>query len=330
MNSRALFAILLLAGVCSACGNDNPVAPGFAPAPDAPAISCPASISVTGVTGLSRVITYQPPSPAGGHPPVTSSCTPESGSTFPIGETLVTCNTRDSLNQQRTCSFTVSLSPLLLTATKFVAFGDSMTAGENGNPINGPCPARLRTACVDTPNSYPVVLRTLLSDEFATQTFTVVNAGESGRRAEGDTRLPGILAAERPDALLILHGFNDLLNGGDDKVSEVALAIRDQIRTARAAGVRAVFVSTLMPPAPGFRMIDPDAIRELNDELRRLVPAEGAVLVDAYPLFLGRESTLIAPDGLHLTPAGYRVLAEAFYAAIKNTLTAAPQSLRLR
>ena len=331
MISRGFFILSVLASLAAACGNDNPVAPGFAPAPGAPGMNCPANITETGVTGLSRVVSYANPQPAGGHPPVTSECSPTSGSSFPLGETLVTCNARDSLGQQRTCSFVVSLSPLRLTATKFVAFGDSLTAGENGNEINGPCPARLRIQCVDTPNAYPTVLAKLLAETFPSQPTTVVNAGENGRRAEGDVlRLRDVLTQHRPEALLILHGFNDLLNEGDEKVTEVLNSIRDQIRLAKSMGVAAVFVSTLMPPAPGSRMIDPGAILEVNAELRQLVPAESATLVDAYQLFLGRETTLISPDGLHLTPAGYRVLADAFFAAITATLTTTQPASLLR
>jgi lysophospholipase L1-like esterase len=61
-----------------------------------------------------------------------------------------------------------------------------------------------------------------------------------------------------------------------------------------------------------------------------VVPAEGARLVDAYPLFLGRESSLIMGDGLHLTPQGYRVLAEAFATAIRETASASSTIVRRR
>jgi lysophospholipase L1-like esterase len=92
-----------------------------------------------------------------------------------------------------------------------------------------------------------------------------------------------------------------------------------------------VFVSTMVPSAPGFREIPPQAILDVNTGLRTMVPAEGGILVDTFPLFLGREATLISADGLHLTPAGYRVIAETFFAAIKATLTTTqPSLLRLR
>ena len=329
---RTPFVLCVLAlPFASACSNDNPVSPGFAPVPAAPTLGCPANLTQTGVVGSSRAVNYPLPSLSGGHPPVTVSCTPSSGNEFPLGATLVTCNGRDALNQQRTCAFTVTLTPLLLGVTKFVAFGDSLTEGENGVEPNGPCPTGGRVLCLDIPNAYPNVLARRLRDDFPTQTTTVVNAGISGNRAQDDVaRLPGVLSEHQPGALLILHGFNDLRRDGADAVTEVVGAIRDQIEIAREAGVRHVFVSTLLPPGTGFRMIDLEDIQEVNDGLRQMVPAEGARLVDIFPLFLGQESTLIAADGLHLTPAGYRVLAEAFYAAIRDALTATPGSVRRR
>lgn len=319
----SVFALHLV--LAAACNNDNPVSPGFAPAPEAPTLTCPADLTESGVTGSSRTVTYAAPVLSGGHPPVTVSCTPSSGSEFPIGATLVTCNGVDGLAQQRTCAFTVTLRPLVLTVTKFVAFGDSLTEGENGFEPNGPCPTRAGVQCLDVPNAYPTVLQRLLRDDFPAQTPTVINAGVSGNRAQDDVaRLPGVLSQHQPGALLILHGFNDLRREGAEAVTEVVGAIRDQIRIARQAGVQHVFVSTLVPPGTGFRMIDVQDIQEVNDGLRQMVPAEGARIVDAYPLFLGRESTLIAPDGLHLTPQGYRVLAEAFAAAIRSAATAVP------
>jgi len=52
--------------------------------------------------------------------------------------------------------------------------------------------------------------------------------------------------------------------------------------------------------------------------------AEGAILVDPYPVFVGHESEYVADDGLHLRRAGYQALADTFFAAIRNTVTSTP------
>jgi hypothetical protein len=73
-----------------------------------------------------------------GQIPVTVACAPASGSQFPLGSTSVTCTASDALNRQATCAFTVSVTRLpTLQRTSFLAFGDSVTAGEVTVPTTG-------------------------------------------------------------------------------------------------------------------------------------------------------------------------------------------------
>jgi hypothetical protein len=44
------------------------------------------------------------------------------------------------------------------------------------------------------------------------------------------------------------------------------------------------------------------------------------VLVDLYPVFEGNLDTLLGPDGLHPTEAGYQKMAETFFATIRERL----------
>ena len=68
---------------------------------------------------------------------------------------------------------------------------------------------------VDPVRSYPAVLQSLMSVDFPEQGATVINEGLGGRRARDDVeRLPGVLETYKPEGLLILHGYNDLLNDG--------------------------------------------------------------------------------------------------------------------
>ena len=110
----------------------------------------------------------------------------------------------------------------------------------------------------------------------------------------------------------------------------------DGIRVARTPsyGIKYILVSTLTPPGPyvagSDRRIAADAIVRTNTQLAQAVRAEGAILVDSYALFIGHESAYVDDDGLHLRPAGYQAVAEAFFAAIKRSVTttfegAAPQ-----
>jgi lysophospholipase L1-like esterase len=100
------------------------------------------------------------------------------------------------------------------------------------------------------------------------------------------------------------------------------------IQIARSAGVNYVFASTLTPPGPykggRDRRIADSAISETNTKLAPVVRAEGAILVDPYPVFIGHEAEYVADDGLHLRRAGYQALADTFFAAIKSNVTSTP------
>jgi len=57
-----------------------------------------------------------------------------------------------------------------------------------------------------------------------------------------------------------------------------------------------------------------------NTQIRALAAAEGVILVDLYPAFAGSTDTLIGPDGLHPSEAGYQKMADTFYAAVTQRL----------
>jgi hypothetical protein len=77
-----------------------------------PAITCPGNISKDSSAGLcSAVATYVvTASDACG---VTLTCTPASGSTFPVGTTNVTCQARDPSNNTASCTFQVAVRDAL-------------------------------------------------------------------------------------------------------------------------------------------------------------------------------------------------------------------------
>lgn len=306
------------------CGGPNTPTP----VPDAPVIACPAPVTVNGVHSP-QPVNFSAPAITGGAAPVTVLCAPGSGFVFSIGDTTVTCMARDALGRQSQCSFPVTLIPGISPIMKFLAFGDSLTEGENGR--------RALTGFINPPDTYPARLQLLLDVAYPGQAITVVNRGRSGEFAEeGADRLPGELRRDRPGAVLLLHGYNDLLNNCPERnlsapicaeaVAEVIEKTRDMIRTAKKPefGVRDVFVSTLTPPGPFVppgtdKRIAPAAIVETNRRLATLIQSEGAILVDSYPRLVGREAELVDTDGLHLRPAGYQVLAESFFAAITRT-----------
>jgi lysophospholipase L1-like esterase len=312
------FACLGLAGWVGLSGcAKNPGQPTPPPPPTygAPQVSCPANIT-TSATGSGKTVSYPLPGVTGGMPPVVLACSPQPGASFSLGNTTVSCTATDAARQQASCSFQVTLSAILSKASTFMAFGDSVTEGENG--LAGPNAFRLQWLDID--HAYPTVLQTLLKSEFPTQNIRVINEGLGGESAgEGTARLPSALSRHLPDAVLLLEGYNDLIHNGAPAAGAIANAIRDDIRIARASGIQYIFVSTLTPPGPGRRQLAPEAIQQTNTLIAQVASAEHAVLVNPYDAFLGQESRLVA-DGLHLTPDGYQLLAEKFFAAIKDSV----------
>lgn len=312
--------VLLAALTLTAAGcTEAPTAP--APArwsSSVPGLVCPAAFTVVGVTGSAAPVSYPPPTAAGGTDVENVTCAPASGSSFSLGSTLVTCRGVDRLNREAACGFVVTLESSVLSVKTFVAFGDSVTLGENALPGVG-----LTPLVVDLANAYPTKLQARFDADFPGQGVKVFNEGKSGERAtDAVARLPGVLTARQPGALLLLDGYNDLLNDGAAAVVPVSTALRDMVRLAKARGVAHVFVSTVTPSRPGQRQIGLSVILDANFLIRQMAAAEGAVLVDAYDAFFGQEAVLVGNDGLHLTPAGNDALASAFYDAIRTAVPA--------
>jgi lysophospholipase L1-like esterase len=320
--------VALVALLLAACGGSN----GPTPVTNPPQISCPADVTVTGVSAPSQPVSFDTPTTSGGTAPVNVTCAQSSGSTFPLGTTPVNCTARDAAGRQAACTFNVVLKGMSLGATKFLTVGDSLTEGENGFP----------TAVVDPANSYPTKLLALLEGRFPGQAITVVNRGVGGERIERTRdRLPGILNTERPEAVLILGGYNNLtLPCAVGRAStmacgaatdEAAFGVRDCIREAKesAVGVKFIFASTLTPSGAvaanaNDKRIDREAILETNRKIRQFAAQEGATLVDTYPRFAGHEAEYVSIDGLHLQPAGYQAVADAFFEAILARIPQTP------
>jgi lysophospholipase L1-like esterase len=320
---------MVLALLASGCGGKS--GPGPTPVTNPPQISCPADISVRGVDTGSQAVSFDPPTVTGGTAPVNVTCAHESGSSFPLGTTAVSCTASDSGGRQASCSFNVVLSGVTLGVTKFEAIGDSLTEGENG---------RIVPSFLDTPSAYPTRLQAMFDIAYPGQGVVAINKGHSGDSVEMTVRdLKGNLSADRPGAVLVLTGYNNLLSGGckisDDNnprcsnqvITDIGLGVRDCIRQSKEApfNVQFVFVSTLTPPGPsGDRRLRGDMIVKVNDRIRQVVAAERGILVDTYPTFLGHEPDYTDVDGVHLRPAGYQAIADNFFAAIRATIPQTP------
>jgi lysophospholipase L1-like esterase len=260
----------------------------------------------------------------GGQGSVSVTCSPESGNTFPIGTTSVTCKGTDTLNRTGECSFDVTVSKLAqLSRTKYLAFGDSITAGEVTFPgstasIQG---AGAITKQVVLPSAaYPTVLLRTLQGRYASQAdvLSVANYGLGGEKTiNARDRFFAALNIVRPEVVLLWHGHNDIPGGLDGAASSAAREMRIMAAEARNRGMR-VFIATMLPPRPnGNRTIDQIYIDDYNNRMRDVAATEGAVLVDIYTALRPEANRWIGVDGLHPTEAGYTKIADVFFQAIQ-------------
>jgi hypothetical protein len=91
-------------------------------APTACTLTCPADICST-----SPIVTFTPPVTSGGSN-VTATCVPPSGSTFPLGTTIVTCTAADTActNSPLSCTFNVTVAGAGITLVDIGGSGSTL------------------------------------------------------------------------------------------------------------------------------------------------------------------------------------------------------------
>lgn len=208
-----------------------------------------------------------------------------------------------------------------LSHTRFLAFGDSFTAGEVTNPISLTAASPSAKLVLVPSASYPAVLEARLQTTYAAQAtlISVTNAGVASERIlDGVQRFPSVYDAARPEVVLLQEGANGLPLVGPDISTGV---MRTMVQYAKAGGSR-VFVASMIPQVAGRpRGNTPSGeLLAYNNTLQLMSQQESVVYVDLYTAMLPEAATLIGSDGLHPTEAGYRRIAEIFFSAIRAAL----------
>ncbi len=312
--ARLMLAAALAAGLAAACGGSptRPTPTPPPPSPGAPTLTCQEGVTLQSPDGRPVPYTVTPPTAQGGAAPVTVAC--NAPAAFPVGTTTVTCTATDARLQQGTCSFMVTVTlPPPLSVTRFLAFGDSLTAGEVSY-----APTFL---LVEPLLAYPYRLQGLFMQRYPAQTITVENAGLPAELATtgGLARLPVEINQRRPHVLLLMEGTNDLNSRSPDRVAQ---ALDDMVRDAHQRGI-VVFIATLPPARPAKRPTQAQQIPILNELIKQIAFKENVYLVDVYAP-LAADMSLIGVDDLHPTPAGYEVMAKTWFDAIVKVLEPAP------
>ena len=129
---------------------------------------------------------------------------------FPIGSTTVRCTATDALNRQSACEFRVSVTKLpQLSRLRYMAFGDSITAGEVTFPGStaGLTSGKLDGGAIGgvSDGAAAVAARRAISSR-ATRSPSRTRASAARRPAEARNRFFSALNTVRPDVVLLLDG----------------------------------------------------------------------------------------------------------------------------
>jgi len=177
-------------------------------------------------------------------------------------------------------------------------------------------PTVLRRAVA--PESYPSRLQALLAARYTAQTIVVDNRGLNGEWAhDGQFRIVKVLGETRPEVAIILEGANDLSALGAPGLQPTLDALENMLRDARAYGAQ-VIMASLPPARPGSSLGGPVAalVPELNQGIRRMAERQRVLFADVHAAF-GGDLSLLGPDGLHPTAAGYERMAQAVFEVIR-------------
>jgi lysophospholipase L1-like esterase len=326
-----------------ACGGGHG---STAPTNDPPSIACPVPPSpVESLDGSAQPVSYPAPTVTAGQAPLNTGCLPVSGASFPIGTNTVTCTTSDAKARTASCTFSVVVLPQpKLAVTSFLAFGDSVTWGEDGRASTSDAAQVSRQhVYVQLPfgQRYPDILQQELQARYQTQTPTVFNAGcpgESlstpgefvscpGQRMDDPSayrRLTSLASLHKYDALLLMEGSNDVdAAAKDSTVLPVAVGyLQKMVDAAKGSGMKVIVatIPPMVPPGAFGRAVGYQIVPNFNDQVRGVGTAAGVPLADVYAGFGSDASTLIGFDGLHPNPDGYKRIADTFLASIKSAL----------
>ena len=184
-----------------------------------------------------------------------------------------------------------------------VALGDSLTAGYR----------TLDPYAIDPRVPYPAQLMTLINGRLKGQAQAfVINAGVNGDDTNGMLRrFRQSVAIEKPEIVVIWGGINDLGAAKDpEQVMENLTKLYDLCGETGATPVTCTLTPTRLTSTK---------IRRLNELIRAYASEKDLVLADLFSGLVDMEGNLrqeYSDDGVHLTQAGYRRIAEIVLGAI--------------
>ena len=143
--------------------------------------------------------------------------------------------------------------------------------------------------------------------------WKVVNAGISGETSSGArARLEWVLGL-KPDILVLETGANDGMRGIPPQV--LAANLEAMLTTLGERRVVAVLAGMQM-----LRNLGPSYTTAFARVYPELAQKHGAILVPFFLEGVAADPALNQPDGIHPTPAGYRVVTDLVYPRVLDAI----------
>lgn len=182
----------------------------------------------------------------------------------------------------------------------------------------------------DTPASlghgYAMMAAAWYSAAYPEKGIRFLNRGISGNRAKDlEARWEGDCLALRPDWVSVLIGINDTWRAFDRNDPTTTAAYEDSYRAILTAsrdvlGARLILMEPFVLPVPADRKEWRADLDPRITAVRRLAVEFGAILVPLDGLFAvastQQPAEFWAPDGVHPTPAGHALIAQAWLRAV--------------
>jgi acyl-CoA thioesterase-1 len=185
---------------------------------------------------------------------------------------------------------------------KIITFGDSLTVG-------------YQTLSGENPDGESTPYGRFLHERIGPPAEVIISGVNGELTGEMAMRLGRDVIEPRPDYVVILGGSNDL--GWNAQPAAIMRNLTTMYERCRSAGIAPVSVT--VPSIRGF-----DALIPMRQMLNRLIADYGRTkpqpVVDLFTATAEPDTLRLAEpysnDGLHLTTAGYRLLADLVARAI--------------
>lgn len=142
----------------------------------------------------------------------------------------------------------------------------------------------------------------------------MLNASISGETtAGGRSRLPSLLARERPKIVIIALGANDGLRGL--ALAQMRENLTAMVRQAKGAGARVLLVGMRLPPNYG-----PDYTREFSAVFETVAQREKTALLPFLLEPIALDEAAFQADRLHPTAAAQAALLDHVWRALQPLL----------